>query len=413
MVQDGIQAPAPRQASPPSSPLSGASTIGDEELSSPIFPPLPVPQLSERALEYLRTPPQSNSEPDEGEYVTASWGSPYSEADSQHLRRLSFSSGTSDESLLHQLDIDTPFLRPVPSASDPLLTLPLPNPSLSGSAAVLANRARRPLGGITEEWIRQHTTNDPSSEHRHWLSDGAEDSEHSSLSGSIASNEAGWFEEANPRTPRPTLPPTPVPGLTPGYPRSHLSSETLRESFFNRSTVDPISNMPSLDVERSMTQDAASIHTIESGSDVTPGPATPTILEQPGLNGSAYAGGMESTLLATPTKPTKPILSQTPRLKKKVPWKGKNILVLIPRDEERGQPGNAPLPLDAAGTESMLRSWEQLGYNVRGFDLDARHSERAQEANSRSRDEWPLMDDMVKERSLRQYHVTLPDLNGT
>lgn len=363
-------------------------------------------------MEYLRTPPQSNSEPDEGEYVTASWGSPYSEADSQHLRRLSFSSGTSDESLLHQLDIDTPFLRPVPSASDPLLTLPLPNPSLSGSAAVLANRARRPLGGITEEWIRQHTTNDPSSEHRHWLSDGAEDSEHSSLSGSIASNEAGWFEEANPRTPRPTLPPTPVPGLTPGYPRSHLSSETLRESFFNRSTVDPISNMPSLDVERSMTQDAASIHTIESGSDVTPGPATPTILEQPGLNGSAYAGGMESTLLATPTKPTKPILSQTPRLKKKVPWKGKNILVLIPRDEERGQPGNAPLPLDAAGTESMLRSWEQLGYNVRGFDLDARHSERAQEANSRSRDEWPLMDDMVKERSLRQYHVTLPDLNA-
>lgn len=413
MVRDGVQAPAPRQESPLSSPLSGASTIDDAGLSSPIFPPLAVPQLSERALEYLRTPPQSNSEADEGEYVTASWGSPYPEADSHHLRRLSFSSGTSDESLLHQLDINTPFLRPAPSAPDRYLTPPVPNPSLSGSAAVLANRARRPLGGITEEWIRQHTTNDPSSEHRHWLSDGAEDSEHSSLSGSIASNEAGWFEEADPRTPRPTLSPTPVPGLAPGYPRSHLSSETLRESFLDRSAVGSIRNMPSLDVGMSTTQDAASIHTIESGSDVTPGPATPTIDEQVGLNGSAYAMGVESAPFATPTKPTKSTLSQTPRLKKKVPWKGKNILVLIPRDEERGQPGKAPLPLDAAGTKSMLRSWEQLGYDIRGFDLDAPQSERPQGTNSRSRDEWPLMDDMVKERSLRQYHVTLPDLNGT
>ncbi|KAI1203619.1 hypothetical protein F5X97DRAFT_283648 [Nemania serpens] len=122
--------------------------------------------------------------------------------------------------------------------------------------------------------------------------------------------------------------------------------------------------------------------------------------------------GVESAPFATPTKPTKSTLSQTPRLKKKVPWKGKNILVLIPRDEERGQPGKAPLPLDAAGTKSMLRSWEQLGYDIRGFDLDAPQSERPQGTNSRSRDEWPLMDDMVKERSLRQYHVTLPDLNA-
>jgi hypothetical protein len=97
-------------------------------------------------------------------------------------------------------------------------------------------------------------------------------------------------------------------------------------------------------------------------------------------------------------------------LKKKVPWKGKNILVLLPRDEERGLPGKAPMPLDAASTESMLRSWEQLGYNVRGFDVEDAYG--SPESNSRSRGEWPRLDDIAKERSLQQYHVTLPDLNG-
>jgi hypothetical protein len=171
--------------------------------------------------------------------------------------------------------------------------------------------------------------------------------------------------------------------------------------------------MDSLNVERSKTQDAASIHTIESNSDVTPTPVTPTKLAQMGIDGSAYGVGPEHALPETPAKPTKPTMSQTPRLKKKVPWKGKNIMVLLPRDEERGQPGNGAIPLDAASTESMLRSWEQLGYNIRGFDLDdAYGSPRTLENNSRSRDEWPRLDDISKERSLRQYHVSLPDLNG-
>ncbi|KAJ8113344.1 hypothetical protein ONZ43_g5176 [Nemania bipapillata] len=167
--------------------------------------------------------------------------------------------------------------------------------------------------------------------------------------------------------------------------------------------------MDSLDIERSTTQDAASIHTIESNSDITPRPATPTKIE---VNGSANGIGLDSMLPSTPAKPTKPALSQTPRLKKKVPWKGKNIMVLIPRDDERGQPGKAPMPLDVASTESMLQSWEQLGYNIRGFDLDAPRSVGTLDKNSRSRDEWPLLDDIAKERSLRQYNVTLPDLNA-
>ncbi|KAI1358693.1 hypothetical protein F5Y08DRAFT_332917 [Xylaria arbuscula] len=413
ILSDGTYVPAPRQApSLPSSPLSGASTIDDGELSSPILPPLQAPRLPERALGYLRTPPRSDRGAGEGEYVTASWGSPYPEADSHHLRRLSFSSGTSEESPLHQLEIDTPFLRPVPSISE-TQSAPLPlNPSLSGSAAVLANRARRPLSGITEEWIRQHTTNDPSAEHRHWLSDGTDDSEHSSLSGSISSNEAGWFEEADPRTPRPALHSAQVPGSAPRRLRNRSSNETLRQAILDRHIADTPAKMESLGVERSSSQDAASIHTIESNSDLTPRPATPTKSESNGVNGLSNGLGAQSALPTTPAKPTKQALSQTPRLKKKVPWRGKNILVLIPRDDERGQPGKAPMPLDAASTQSMFRSWEELGYNIKGFDLDAQQSEGALEYNSQSRNEWPQADDIAKERLSNKFRVTLPDLNA-
>ncbi|KAI0204291.1 hypothetical protein F4808DRAFT_374537 [Astrocystis sublimbata] len=170
--------------------------------------------------------------------------------------------------------------------------------------------------------------------------------------------------------------------------------------------------MDFLDVEKMSSHDAASIHTIDSNSDVAPRPTTPVNNELIGLNGSNNGEDADSALPATPAKPTKPLPSQTPRLKKKVPWKGKNILVLLPRDQERGRPGGPPMPLDATSTESMFRSWEQLGYDISGFDLDAHQLEETRANDSRSRDEWPLADDVVKERSLRQYRVTLPDLNA-
>ncbi|KAI1433557.1 hypothetical protein GGR50DRAFT_688222 [Xylaria sp. CBS 124048] len=400
LVQDGTKFSAPRRASLASSPFSSASTVDDRELPSPVLPPLPVPRLPGRASEFLKTPPQSDSTTTEEQYVTTSWGSPYP-PDSHHLRRLSSSSGASDESSLHQLEIDTRFLRPAPSVSGPPSTFLQPPPSLSGSAAVLANRARRPLGGITEEWIRQHTTADPSSEQRNWLSDGTDDSEHSSLSSSIASHEAGWFEEANPRTPRPAPRSTRRLASQVRRPRNRASNETLRQEVAVSTNANMAETMSTMDLERSFTQDGASIHTFDSNSDIiTARPATPSKYDHTGMNGSANSANIKSALPEMPAKLFKSTLSPSLRPKKKVPWKGKNIIVLIPRDEERGQPGRPPMPLDAAG------------YNTRGFDLATHESEEISEKNSISRDEWPAVSDMIEERSGRQYQVTLPDLNA-
>ncbi|KAH8662160.1 hypothetical protein BX600DRAFT_513027 [Xylariales sp. PMI_506] len=425
-AQGGIgDSPTSDPAVPRSPAFSTSSTFdgSDGELSSSssaLLPSLPLPQLPERAREHLRSvespQPPSDTE-DNGPYVTASWGSPYPPNASRHLRRQSFSSEPSDDSPIHQLEINTPFLRAVPAIVSPTRGESSHQAQLSETAAVLVNRARRPVLGITEDWIRAHTTNDLTSEHRHWFSDGSY-SEHSSLSGSISGDDSAWFEEADPRTPRASKfalsrAARHVRNVS-QLPRLRSSNETLRQPKSSRVEVA----METIKVEAGKeTQDTASIHTLESPLEPAPNVETPQRDRRASLNDPSKRNTAEANFPATPTKPTKPALTQTPRLKKKVPWKGKNIMVHLPRDDERGQAGKGVLPLTSIEIEEMVRSWKELGYNTRGFDLDAQFNETSGsngqlETYSQSRNAWPNQDDISKERALRKYQVTLPDLNA-
>ncbi|KAK7917151.1 hypothetical protein PG985_010759 [Apiospora marii] len=408
-AQDGIGTSRSRALSSPRSPaFSTSSTVDgsdDQQSSSPIVPSLPAPRLPERAQEHLRraVSPQSRAESDDdNNYVTTSWGSPYPPSEGRHLRQTSSSSEASDDSPIHRLAIQTPFLRTVP-------LIPPPDQDrhqqsqLSESAAVLVNRVRRPVRSITEDWIRAHTTHDLTSEQRHWLSDG-DYSEHSSLSGSVSSDEAGSFEENDPRTPRAST----FPRTSRGHPRTRSSNETLRQATLNLANVD----MDNLNVDTGRrAQDAASIHTIDSAvSDTTSKNETPKLDRMASVNGSLR----DSQLPATPSKPVKPAGAHTPRFRKKVPWKGKSIVVHIPRDNERWQGGSKGLKsLSSSDIEAMYKSWEELGYNTQGFDLDApRGNLDPLETSSQSRNEWPNLGDIARERSQRKYQVTLPDLNA-
>lgn len=62
----------------------------------------------------------------------------------------------------------------------------------------------------------------------------------------------------------------------------------------------------------------------------------------------------------------------------------------------------------------MFREWEELGYDIRGFDLNVPSGYTALpvEHHSRSRDEWPDVEDVVRERKEHKFKVTLPDLDG-
>ncbi|KAF7558573.1 hypothetical protein G7046_g5574 [Stylonectria norvegica] len=390
-----------RTPSPPRSPaLSTASTAdgADEIESSPVLPPLRAPRLPERALRLLRTPPPSTG--DESQFGTASWGSPYPRTD-HNLRRRSFSSEPSDGSPVHQLDIETPFLRPAPEL---LRSHTEPHTSLSAAAAVLANRVRRQTRGLTEDWIRTHTTSDLNSESRLWFSDGS-GSEHSSLSGS----ETGWQSEHDLKTPR-AIQTSNSTSSRPAFrhtPRARSSIETLKPP-----------DSPTLKTGQSAsmatTPTAPPMHdAVSDRSQAAPTQEAPVAHKR---TKSVRKKSRDHDLPSTPSKGSQKPLprapTMTPRLKKKVPWKGKNIMVLIPRDEDRGLPGNAPLPLRQQEVDRMYSSWQELGYNVSGFDLEVEGYKPPGTDDSQSRDEWPNFDQVEQERFDRSFKVTLPDLNA-
>ena len=395
-AQDGPRGSRARRQSWASSPaLSTTSTAGDE--ASPEIPPLPAPRLPDRVLGLLRTPPTGSTSQTDSQPEANQWGSPYP----PHLRRKSdsLSSESSDESPIHQLQLRTPFLRAVPASQEsPSEAHP---PAISAAAAVLANRARRVANGITEGWIRQHTAGGSDLEKRHWFSDGTGDSENSSLSGSFSSDDAAWHGGNTTRTPRASRQKTDAGKASRGHPRKQSSSETLRQAHLNSTEKDNKPNMASSD-ERA-TPDVA----YDDASPVFDRPSTPLKAVDDTANESAAAP-------STPSRAIRfaPNTSTTPRFKKKVPWKGKSIMVHLPKDEGRGQPGHAPKPLTKSEVEGMLRSWEQLGYNTKGFELDSTSAFTAPGENSQSRGAWPDFDDVGRERKSGSWKVLLPDLKA-
>ena len=360
--------------------------------SSPVLPPLSAPSfLGSRASDIAETPPRSAGT----QYYTASWGSPYQHpaptgrGSRSHSHYQSLSSDASSDSPIHHLDFPDHYLRPVAtfnrSHTNPEHTS---NDSL---AAVLANRARGPLRALTQDWIDLHTKG-VSTEAGHWLSDDAGDSEHSSLSGSISGEDTQWLDQDfDPRTP--TIKRFQKRARRRGH-RRQESTKTLRPSDFSDLVITTNDSMSTTD-ENSRGGADSPTASIEDRP-----PPLPSEDNAPWRATAIPSSPIESRERAsTPVSP--------PRLKKKVPWKGKNIMVLLPMDDERGKRGKAPAPMSEHDVGAMLRDWGQLGYDTSGFNLGYTSDEDA--GLGQSRCIWPTAADINFERARRAFRVSIPD----
>ncbi|CAG8948985.1 hypothetical protein HYFRA_00002113 [Hymenoscyphus fraxineus] len=395
-VQTPSPPPSPRSRSPAFSTTSTA-----EGGSSPLIPPLPAPTFNGRTFEALNsTPPsvsrthRSNSS-SHSQYYTASWGSPYQRpigtshrARSTHRHNYSGSERSEDSSVRH-LEFHTPYLRPAPNFHRTRTESDFVSHDGLISAAVLANRARRPARGLTEDWIRQHTGGE-AGESNNWLSDDAGYSGHSSLSGSISGGENWLAEDVDPQTP--TL--KRFLEIREQNRRAHLahhrthSSETLTQADYSELGA------PSMSGEMGNVVSSGEEGTTRRNERPPPLPAK----DEPSM----------ATYLQVPTAPSP--APQPPRLKKKVPWKGKNIMVLLPWDNERGTNGKAPSPMTPKQVENMIRQWQQLGYDTTGFNLGyAENLNGEQAALGQSCNIWPLATDVMQERQQRSFNVSIPD----
>ena len=155
-------------------------------------------------------------------------------------------------------------------------------------------------------------------------------------------------------------------------------------------------------------QDPKSVpHSTTNGSpnitlNVDPGPSGPQDSES--VSHSTTNGSLPNAA-STPSPASGP-----PRLKKIVPWKGRNIKILLPWDNERGQKGRAPTPMTKKDVEAKMKEWEDLGYDTSGFNLGEGENVTGDAAQGQSCALWPPVQDMDEERQQRLFRVRIPDL---
>lgn len=386
---------------PSNSPALSTTSTAEGGGSSPILPPLPEPTINGHTIDLFGTPPSrppSEPQTDTSAFFTASWGSPYqhpteSSVGSRSLYRSAYSEASEDSEDLpiRHLELHTPFLRPPPAFTRSQTESDFVSHDGLISAAVLANRARRPAHRLTEDWIRQHTGGE-STERNNWLSDDPGESENSSLSGSNSGRATNSSVlESDPRTPT-------LQRVLQASQQSRWESESRHRRKDTGETLtqaDIPSSLRAKSSKMSARNEGGSQRTSANHTPIDEKPLPPPPLMAP------WAG----KALPNPTpSPTTPL---HPRLKKKVPWKGKNILVLLPWDEDRGKRGGAPKPMTPKDVAGMLKDWEELGYDTSGFNLGS--DDGGEGGPGQSRNGWPLITDVEAERNQKNFKVSIPD----
>ncbi|TQS38011.1 hypothetical protein Golomagni_01494 [Golovinomyces magnicellulatus] len=374
--------------------ISSSSTAEEEEgAPSPVLPPLPEPKFNGHIVKVssTRTPPSNDLE-EQTNFFTTSWGSPYQTSNSIPLEfnnqsQSNSSEEDSSESPVHNLNLHTSFLRPAPLLARVNAELESSFQERLISAAVLANRARRRKQGLTEDWIRKHTCG-KTAESSHWLSDGEQSDILSLAESGLSSENNPSFEEQDPQTPtlKTYLESIGLENLTKSNKRK-LSVSTLRQEDFCYGPEPPrIASNPSIIQEKAM--DTLSQRPQSSSSNI----------KQPAAL---------SSLVGSPT--SIPMSVAAPRVKKKIPWNTKHIVIFLPIDDDRGKDGYAPFPMTQDETQKKMKNWEDMHYDIRGFNLVPVFEADQESDPTQSRPCWPLPRDIEDERRQKSYNVSVPD----
>ncbi|TLD34795.1 Vacuolar protein sorting-associated protein 11 [Venturia nashicola] len=103
-------------------------------------------------------------------------------------------------------------------------------------------------------------------------------------------------------------------------------------------------------------------------------------------------------------------ISVPSRIRKKVPYKGKNVQICIPYDDRRGTPNGPPMPLSPEAVKARLEHFESAGYDTRGFgnwnyaDPFLEQQDRAQ-----NRGIWPDPVEEIEAQKEHRFNVSVPD----
>lgn len=310
-----------------------------------------------------------------------------------------------------------------PSAEAPARNLYSSLLDRSPGRDILGKKGGKSIKDFTQDWINQYLSGQPRTERSNWLSD---DSGSEAPSFFTAQNQAAdddWLglegesrDEDLLKTPtladfigRKRLAGQGERGAGGQSSKSHhhQRTETLRQEDFWGFAYDkdpqPISMLETKDMpppnesedkqagspaEKPLPpppSDAAS----EPSKEPPEGSSNPQTTEKPSRGNSA------------------PV---TPKPRKKIAWRGKNCFIALPLEDKRGSEESGYRLLNAADVEQRLKSWEEQGYDVRGFNISTEEDPSAAiTVGSLSRPSFPDQAESQEERKSGNYGVRIPN----
>ncbi|KAL2843102.1 hypothetical protein BJY01DRAFT_248776 [Aspergillus pseudoustus] len=405
----------------PTSP--GNRSVAPDQSSSN---PLPILPKYRSALDSSTTSPEDKKT--EGSiYYTTAWGSPYA-APSQ--RRLSWSLSQDGGGIDRESDDSSPAsinfgLEPI--RHNILQNLQSPeNPAENlGDGTLAPDRASAERRGksiqeFTQDWINQYVSGQHRTERSNWLSDdsGSEAPSFITAQNHFAEDASddwlGLENEAREqdllKTPtladfvnrRPALGSRRERGVS--RPRIkeplHKRADTLRQEDFWGFAYDKESQSNNM-TEIKETQPPAETDPNMLTQNEKPLPPPPVDEKE----SSATSAGANALEKEPPVKSSP--LPQ--RQKKKIPWRGKGCIIDLPLYDKRGTGESGYRLLTAEDVKQRLKEWEDLGYDVRGFNVNVPEDPSDIALGGASRPPYPEVSDMQDEIKPGSYTVSFPN----
>ncbi|KAI9845309.1 MAG: hypothetical protein M1837_004931 [Sclerophora amabilis] len=433
----------------------------DWTFSSPSLPSLPTDTVGTRAAS-SRSSPSFHPGTESSLYYTASWGSPYhyqspeaGSTDTRPLRQHHHYRIISSDSLLGE----SPSSRLFALSSDAAA------PNLSGRqgdissgrssdllpSPILTTLPQQPIRGLTEERMSQYLSGHSNSERGNWWSDDSAEGTSNSDNGKLLPASAqekidAWseidedFGGGRRRTPD-LLTQSNWKVATAGNskanpkqgPRRHKSkksNETLKQTDFWRLSQQGSGFDPRIEsMQASIYADPPSPLADVAHAEVTPPAPTPDASGSvanrsspsidkalppppppPPPSQEPEPSQQESNLSTVPSRPTHRRAPTMSSSRKRVLWRGKNCVISLPVDDQRGKPGAAPVVLTPPQVKERLKSWEDLGLDTRGFGYwNQRAVVNGSEGQGQSRSVYPDPDEVKSEGQARKPVVSIPD----
>ncbi|KAJ5576738.1 hypothetical protein N7535_003664 [Penicillium sp. DV-2018c] len=371
LVRESRLAPSLFLSSPPSGDSSPSTTGSLSEQNSPrsiTLEPPPLPFLSSyRGTEDSRASSPVNRRAESSIYYTTAWGSPYA---APSTRRLSVTHSQLDHTGIEGSGPGSPvssaiqieFRRSVPPNDDDDTLEPVAR----NSAPLDRDKSIR---DFTQDWINQYLSGQPRTERSNWLSDdsGSEAPSFITARNHFADDASDdWLGlEDDFRSEDPLKTPTlsdfvgkKAAARAKLNKTSHKRADTLRQEDFWGFAYD-----------KEPSQSKMSDPIAQPAAEVTSPVEKP--LPPPPTNATEDGPKLEETLSQGPLH-TSPEISkpaaQAPRRRKKLNWRGKACIIELPHEDKRGSDSTYRL-LTPADVEQRMKSWEDEGYDVRGFTI--------------------------------------------